>query len=104
MNSNFNLRLDDVSTDLKIKSNDVNYLKRRMRDQIRKADYFIVFIGTDTHTRDWVTWEIEQAIDFNKKIIAVKEKRTNKSPKPLLGSGANWVFGFSEEKLRKALD
>ena len=103
-NNNFELQLEDMSTDLKINSNDKSYLKRRMRQQIDKADYFLVFIGKDTHKRDWVIWEIEQAISLNKVIIAVKEKRTHKSPKSLLGCNAIWVYGFSEEKIREALD
>ncbi len=75
-----------------------------MKQQIDKADYFIVFVGKNTHQRDWVTWEIEQARSLNKTIVAVKEKRTHKSPKVLLGCNAIWVFGFTEEKLREALE
>ena len=103
-NNKFKLQLDDVSTDVKIKSEDTAYLKKRMKQQIDKADYFIVFVGKNTHKRDWVTWEIEQAKLLNKSIIAVKEKRTHKSPKALLGSGAIWVYGFTEEKIREALN
>jgi len=103
-NNKFKLQLDDLSTDIKIKSNDLTYLKKRMKEQIRKADYFIVFVGKETHKRDWVSWEIDQAKKLGKKIIAIKEKRTHKSPKTLLGSNAVWVFKFSEENIRKALD
>jgi len=103
-NNKFKLQLDDVSTDIKIKSEDTNYLKKRMKQQIDKADYFMVFVGKNTHKRDWVTWEIEQAKILNKPIVAVKEKRTHKSPDALLGCDAIWVYGFSEEKIREALN
>ncbi len=103
-NNKFKLQLDDVSTDIKIKSKDTNYLKKRMKQQIGKTDYFIVFLGKNTHKRDWVTWEIEQAILLDKTIVAVKEKRSHKSPKVLLGCNAIWVYGFSEEKIREALN
>jgi len=102
-NENLKLNFEDVSTDVAINSDDVIYMKRRMREQIDKADYFLVFIGDNTYDREWVCWEIEQAISLNKKIIAVKEKWSNKSPKPLLGCGATWVNGFSEEGIRNAL-
>lgn len=103
-NNKFDLNFEDVSTDTNINSEDTAYLRRRMRQQIEKADTFLVFIGRDTHTRDWVAWEIEQAKEFGKRIIAVKESRQCKSPAPLLGAGAIWVYGFSEEGIREALE
>lgn len=103
-NENLKLNIEDFSTDTNIKSKNEAYLKKRMKEQIRKADHFIVFIGKDTYMRPWVSWEIEQAKSFRKKIIAVKENRKYKSPKPLLGSGAIWVYGFSEKGIRNALN
>ncbi len=103
-NNKFKLSIEDLSTDTKIKSTDQAYLKQRMKNQISKADYFIVFVGEDTHTREWVLWEIEQAKKLNKTIIAIKEKRTHKSPKSLLKCGVIWVYGFSEDGIRKALE
>lgn len=102
-NEKFALSIEDFSTDTNIESKDEAYLKRRMREQISKAESFIVFVGKDTHTRPWVEWEIEQAIELKKKIIAVKENRMHKSPRSLLGCGAIWVYGFSEEGIRNAL-
>lgn len=102
-NEKLKLNVEDVSTDTKIKSEDEAYLKKRMKEQINKADDFIVFIGKDTHEREWVAWEIEQAKKLGKRIVAVKEKRAYKSPQPLLNSGAIWVYGFSEEGIRNAL-
>jgi hypothetical protein len=103
-NNKFKLNLEDVSTDTNIKSKDENYLKRRMKEKIGESECVIVFVGEDTHKRSWVAWEIERAIELKKPIVAVKEKRTHKSPKPLLGCGATWVYGFSEEKIRTALE
>lgn len=102
-NNNFKIKLDDKSTDTKINSQNKSYLKRRMKTQIDKADYFVVLVGEDTHEREWVSWEIEQAKKLGKTIIAVKEKKKYRSPLPLLNSGAKWVIGFSEEGIRQAL-
>jgi len=103
-NKKFNFHIEDYSTNVGIKSSDKNYLKRRMKQQIEKADYFIVFIGEKTYSRDWILWEIEQAKGFNKKIIAVKENKSHKSPKPLLNCNATWVYEFSVQGLKKALE
>lgn len=102
-NPKFKISFKDVSTDIKINSKDKTYLKRRMRSKIEEADYFIIFVGENTHTRDWVLWEIEQAKILKKKIIAVKEKKSHSSPEPLLGCGAKWVIGFTEEGIRTAM-
>jgi hypothetical protein len=102
-NNKFKLNIEDVSTDIKIKSENLQYLKRRMKEKIGESDCVIVFVGVDTHERPWVDWEVEKAIELKKPIIAVKEKRTHKSPKSLLGCGAIWINGFSEEKIREAL-
>lgn len=103
-NNNFKLNIEDLSTDIKINSKNSSYLRQRMKEQIRKSDYVIVFIGENTHKRKWVLWEIEQAKKLDKTIIAVKEKRTHKSPKSLFRSGVTWVYGFSEEGIRNALN
>jgi hypothetical protein len=103
-NNNLKLNIEDVSTDTKIKSDDETYLRKRMKEQICKADDFIIFIGEETYKRPWVAWEIEQAKIFKKRIIAIKEKKTHKSPQPLLGCGVIWVNGFSEVGIRTALD
>jgi hypothetical protein len=102
-NKKFELKLEDFSTDVSINSNNETYLKKRMKDQIMKADNFLIFIGKDTHKRKWVAWEIAQAKMLNKKIIAIKENKTHKSPACLLGIGTIWVYGFSELGLRNAL-
>jgi len=103
-NNKFKLDFEDVSTDVNIRSNDTAYLRRRMKEQIGKADVVIVFIGKDTHEREWVKWEIAKAKELNKTIIAVKEKRSYPSPEGLLGCGVRWVYGFSEEKIRQAIE
>lgn len=103
-NERLKLSFEDFSTDTNIDSKDESYLKKKIKEQISKADNFIVFVGKDTHKRNWVLWEIEQAKSLRKKIIAVKEDRKYKSPRPLLGSGAVWVYGFSERGIRNALN
>lgn len=102
-NDSFELDFEDVSTDTKINSRNQQYLKRRMKEQIKKSDCVMVFIGESTHKRPWVLWEIEKAKELKKPIIAVKERRGHKSPDGLLGCDATWVIGFSEEKIRNAL-
>jgi hypothetical protein len=48
-------------------------IKRLLRMKMRWASQVIVIIGKETHTRDWVNWEIQAAHDLGKPIIGVYE-------------------------------
>lgn len=46
-------------------------IKRLLRMKMRWASTVIVLIGTQTHSRPWVNWEIEMANRLNKRIVGV---------------------------------
>ncbi|WP_222599027.1 TIR domain-containing protein [Morganella morganii] len=46
-------------------------IKKDLRDGIGWAGTFICLVGEDTHTRDWVDFEIEQAYKQGKPIVGV---------------------------------
>lgn len=46
-------------------------LKRLLRMKMRWASTLVVLIGSETHSRKWVNWEIEQAAKLGKRIIGV---------------------------------
>ena len=47
------------------------YIKRLLRMRIQWAGTFICLIGPNTHKREWVDWEIEQAFKKGKRIVGV---------------------------------
>lgn len=47
------------------------YIQRLLRMRIHWAGTFICLIGSETHNRDWVNWEIEQAHKKDKRIVGV---------------------------------
>ena len=47
------------------------YIKRLLRLRIQWSGTFICLIGQNTHTRQWVDWEIEQANKKGKRIVGV---------------------------------
>jgi len=49
-------------------------IKRLLRMKLRWASQLIVVIGKETHSRDWVNWEIKQANNLGIPIIGVYEK------------------------------
>ncbi|MCC8145966.1 MAG: TIR domain-containing protein [Bacteroidales bacterium] len=46
-------------------------IKRDLQDGINWAGTFICLIGEDTHTRDWVDFEIEEAFNQDKPIVGI---------------------------------
>lgn len=46
-------------------------IKRLLRMKISWAGTTVVLIGKDTHTREWVNWELEQANKQGKRIVGV---------------------------------
>lgn len=46
-------------------------IRRLLRLRISWAGVFICLIGNNTHTRDWVNWEIEEAQKKGKRIVGV---------------------------------
>jgi len=103
-NKRFDIEFDDVSTDVSIKSENKAYIRKKISEKIKMCDIFIVFVGKKSHEREWISWEIDQAKSFNKKIVAIKEKRNYASPKALLSSRAVWVFGLREKHIRDAIE
>jgi hypothetical protein len=102
-NDQFDLRFEDVSTDISINSTNRSYIRRRIAAAIEESDVVLVIIGNMTHRSDWVAWEIEKAVDSGKKIVAVKRSKRDKSPPELLSVGAVWVDGFNEREIADAI-
>ncbi|MEX0661201.1 MAG: TIR domain-containing protein [Balneolaceae bacterium] len=59
------------------KANNAAYIRRLLRMRIQWAGTFICLVGSETHNRDWVNWEIEQAHKKNKKIVGIYIRGAN---------------------------
>lgn len=46
-------------------------LERLLRMKMRWAGTVVVLIGSQTHSREWVNWEIKQAAKMGKRIVGV---------------------------------
>lgn len=45
-----------------VDSDNENYIKKCIRDQLRGTSVTVVLLGEDTHESEWVQWEIEQSV------------------------------------------
>lgn len=102
-NDKFDIEFDDMSADVSLNTKTDTELERELTLRIKRSDVVLVLIGSSTHSRKWVSYEIKEAVRLSKPIIAVKQDKHHISPKELKGVGASWVYGFRAKKVSKAL-
>jgi len=102
-NGTFDFSFHDHSADVSINSTNAAAIKRAISAKINSATYFLCIVGEKTHKSSWVKWEIDKAVELNRKIVAVKIKSTNTTPNELLHVGASWAMSFTQEAITKAI-
>ena len=103
-NDHFDFSFYDGSVTVPVNSEDAGPVRRVISRRISSCPRFLCIVGTKTHRSDWVAWEIDKAVELNRKLIAVKTGRSNTSPSNLLGEGASWALSFTFDAIKKALD
>lgn len=80
-------------------------LERLLSMKMKWAGTVVVLIGSQTHSRDWVNWEIEQAAKQGKRIIGVFMHGGKDADIPEnLEKYGDGLVGWSSEKIIDALD
>lgn len=102
-NDKFDIEFDDMSADVSLTMKTARELEQELTTRINRSDIVLVLIGSSTHSRKWVNYEIKEAVRLSKPIVAVKQDRSHVFPKELKGVGANWVYGFRAKRVSKAL-
>ena len=103
-NGAFDFNFNDQSADVSINSTNAAVIKRAISAKISNAIYFLCIVGEKTYNSSWVKWEIDKAVELNRRIVAVKTKSTNTTPNELLGVGATWAMSFSEDGITNAVN
>ena len=103
-NKQFDLSFYDGSVTVPVNSQDAGPIRRVISQRIAACPRFLCIVGKKTHKSDWVAWEIDKAIELDRKLIAVKTDRLNTSPANLLNAGATWAHSFTFDAIKKALD
>ncbi len=82
-----------------------DYIESLIRPKIKWAGTVIVLIGPDTHTRDWVDWEIEYAHSLDKRIIGVYVQGGKESDVPKnLNVYGDALVGWDSDKIIGAIE
>ena len=65
-----------------INSERAEYIKQKIVERIRQCTQTVVYITENTHSSDWVKWEVEKSLELGKRVIAVHKGDTPPSPIP----------------------
>jgi hypothetical protein len=103
-NNMFDFNFNNKSVSVPINSTDAGPIKRVISNRINKSTHFLCIVSKDTHKSDWVKWEIEKAIELNKKMIVVKINRSNSTPSVLYGVGVSWAMSFTFVAIKNAIN
>jgi hypothetical protein len=80
-------------------------IRRLLRRKISWAGTVVVLIGKNTHTREWVNWEIEQANKQGKRIVGIYKRGGTEADIPAsLEKYASSIVGWDSKCITDAID
>ena len=80
-------------------------LERLLSMKMKWAGTVVVLVGSDTHSRDWVNWEIEEAERQGKRILGVFMHGAKDSDIPeALEKFGDGLVGWNSEKIIAGLE
>ena len=112
-NPRSDIEFDDLTPE-EIQSYDISRIKAVLTTKIREATHTLVIVGAYPNSyhpdrlrigeRNWQWWEIKKSADEGNRFIAVKIKKSDESPTPLLGKKATWALSYTVASIVKAID
>lgn len=112
-NKNMDFLFSDFSSD-EIHTDSVSVVKANLTKRINSATYTLVIVGIDATKEhpdheligftNWQSFEIQRSVDAGNKIVVVKLNSSYDAPIECYGVGAQWVNGFTQDGIIKALN
>jgi hypothetical protein len=103
-NKEFDFEFYDGSLRDAIDSKNAAYIKSKIRPLIDKSSHLLCIVGKECSDSAWIEWEVQTAVDLNKKLIAVKIEKSYSSPAVLLKNGAKWALSFNFPAIKSAVE
>jgi hypothetical protein len=80
-------------------------IRRLLRMKMSWASTVVVLIGKETHSRDWVNWEIEKANELGKRIVGVYTRGGSQADlPPALEDYGNSIVNWNADSIIAAID
>ena len=91
-NQNFELDFYDESVQVAVGSSNVDYIKRVIREKIRRCSVTICLIGATTYKSQWVEWELKASNDEGNKIVVMALKGIDRAVLPSFAKQSGLAF------------
>ena len=103
-NENSDIKFNDWSLKEPYDSANADYIKRGIRERIRKCSVTIVYITNNSAGSKWVDWEIRESIAMGKGVIAMHkgDKPPNQLPKAVTDNNIP-VVPWNQKELASAI-
>jgi hypothetical protein len=70
-NPRFDIEFYDESVRDPFDSDNAEYVRRKIREKISRTSVTVCMVSEQTHTSQWVTWELEESITKGNEIICM---------------------------------
>lgn len=70
-NPAFDIEFYDESVRVQIKSDNADYIRRKIREKISRTSVTVCMVSELTYTSQWVNWELEESLDKGNAIICM---------------------------------
>ena len=101
----YEIRNSSIDSTKPNQASNPDYIMKLIRDRISWAGNFIVLVGPDTHTREWVDREIEEANNQGKAIIGIWIRGSQDSELPEnFKKYGDALLGWTSDKIIDALN
>lgn len=104
-NENLDLKFDDHSVKEPYDSDNVDYIKRNIREKIDRCSVTIVYLSDKAALSKWVNWEIEESFKRGKGVIGVYkgDRPPDKTPPAFNQNGCKAVK-WEHAVLKKSIE
>lgn len=102
---NKNVKYDFVGRHLlsPVNSENRDYIRRQIKEQIKGTSVTVVLIGKETHTSDWVADEVSWSLEKGNGILGIKLDSSAKVPASLIDCGAE-VMDWKPHEFDKGIE
>gem|GEM_PF-308297 len=97
------LSLNDQPVDYPVESDEAEPLKHVIHGKIKAATAFLCVVGKQASANGWVNWEVQTAIELDKRMVVARIDRDCLVPDVLSEVGPTCALSFTLEGVRRAL-
>ena len=104
-NENSSIEFNDWSLKKPFDSEDAEYVRRGIRERIRRCSVTIVYVSKDTAKSKWVEWEIKESIAMGKGVVAMHQGAAPPNELPsVISQESIPVVSWNQQQLAGAVE